>query len=376
MTHSSFSIHEMQKSDNFAVGYNELSDRIPFLNPTTIAPAGGINSNLEDLLKWLKLLLRSGEGLIEYSTFNEFIKPQVVSDLICNGKFGIENEILMESYGLGWILLTYRGHFVALHGGKINGFSSNTLFFPRENMGFVILCNKGSTPFPFILSAILMDKLLGLPPIDWTEKYKMLAELDADENSYENPQDTIASHSITEYLGTYSNLGYGNIEIYEKQNKLFAIYNHLHLPLDHFNYDVFEVAKNSPAPALKGLKFNFLMNNSGDIKSLSIPIEPELQGILFMKQNDALLTDPAYLNQFTGSYSYMGFTIRVEEADKGLVVKVFGQPPYQLYPDRTNQFRVKDLEGYLVEFLLDESKNIYAVQMTQPNNTSYTAKKI
>ena len=47
-----------------------------------------------------------------------------------------------------------------------------------------------------------MDKLLGLPHIDWTQKYKLIAELNADEPKYEKPLEIIPSHPISDYLGT------------------------------------------------------------------------------------------------------------------------------------------------------------------------------
>ena len=117
-------------------------------------------------------------------------------------------------------------------------------------------------------------------------------------------------------------------------------------------------------------------NSYGDIKAISIPWEPQLQGIIFMKEKDTALLDKSYLTKFIGSYSYLGFTVNVEDADAKLVVKAFGRPPYELYPERPNLFKVKDLEGYIVEFLTNESGTVSAIQMTMPNSTTYTARKI
>lgn len=383
MNHSTFSLSDMQKMENFALSYSDDKGPTSFIDPSTIAPAGGLNSNLEDLLRWVKLLLNNGDGLLESSTFSEMIRPQVVSNLICNGRYGLENEILMESYGLGWILLSYRGHFLALHGGNINGFSSSILFLPNTGIGIVILCNKHISPFPFILSSLLVDQLLGLPFIDWTKKYKEINDFSKEEfvrakedQFHEKSFDTEPSHPILDYIGTYSHPGYGRMELRLIKGKLTAFYNNLNLPLDHWNYDVFEISKESSFPILKGIKLTFMENSYGDIKAISIPWEPQLQGIIFMKEKDQALLDKSYLTKFIGSYSYLGFTINVEDAGAKLIVKAFGQPPYELYPERHNLFKVKDLEGCIVEFLTNELGTISAIQMTMPNNTTYTARKI
>jgi CubicO group peptidase (beta-lactamase class C family) len=383
MNHSTFSIGASHKLGNFALSYNDLSEPLPFIDPTTIAPAGGLNSNLEDLLKWTKVLLNHGEGFVEFSTFREMIRPQVVSDLICNDKYGIEEYVNMESYGLGWILISYRGHFIALHGGNINGFSSCLLFVPGENIGVITLCNKNLSPFPFILSTILLDKLLHLPPVDWAKMYKELTDFDKEEfvkNQEESCSEKLiqieTSHPLLDFTGTYSHKGYGTINLSIVDKQLVATFNNLYLPLDHWNHNVFEVSKDSLFPFLRGLKFSFSENSFGDIKFLSIPFEPKVEGITFMKKNDPLLNDVAYLSKFSGKYSYLGFTVSIENTDFGLVVKAFGRPPYHLYPEKQNFFKIRDMEGYIVEFLVNSGGDVTGVQIKQPDNTTYKAQKV
>lgn len=380
MTHSTFSIAEMQQMNNFSIGYREPSEPMPLIDTSTIAPAGGLSSNIEDLMKWLKLLLNKGEGLLSSSTFNEMITPQVVSDLLCNGKYGLEKEIVMESYGLGWILLSYRGHFVAFHGGNVDGFSSSILFLPRDGIGIVVLSNKHLSPLPGILTTLLADKLLNLPFIDWSQKYKELTDYNQEEfvknqkpQLVQKQENRPHSHALSEYSGTYTHPGYGTLQLRLFDKQLVATYNNVKMPLNHWNYDVFEVAQDASYHVVKGLKFTFQESCYGDIAAVSVPLEPQGANIIFMKQKDSILIDKSYLAKFAGSYSYMGFSFVIEHAEEKLVAKAFGQPPYELYPERTNLFKVKGLEGYTIQFLTDDSGTITAVQLIQPNNSSYTA---
>ena len=375
MNHSSFSIATMHKSDNYALSYDNSYQPITLVDPTTIAAAGGLNSNIEDLIKWLKLLLNQGEGLIENSTFNELIKPQVVSDLICNPEFGVQDFVPMEAYGFGWILLSYRGHFVALHGGIVNGFTSVLLFLPQDNIGMIIIGNKSGSPFPFLAAGLLMDKILDLPFIDWAKRYSDLKDLNPCKEINDSKHDSSPSHPISDYLGTYSHPGYGTIEIRMQKESIYAIYNNLHLPLNHCNFNVFEVSNLSSLPVLKGLKFTFEENYFGNIQSIRIPFEPKLEGITFNKQKDLSLTDEDYLERFTGNFSYLGFTISVTRMGSALVAKAFGQPPFELCPELPNLFNVKDHEGSIVEFILNDAEEVTGVKLTQPNKSFYMAHK-
>ena len=383
MTHSTLSLTTMQNGDNFSIGYKAPSEPIPYIDAETITPAGGLNSSIEDLLKWLRLLLHRGDGLIESATFNEIITPQVASNLACNGRYGVENEVIIESYGLGWIIVSYRGHLLVFHGGNIDGFSSVTAFLPREGIGIVVLCNKHLSPFPPILATTLIDKLLHLPPIDWAQKYKDLVNYNQEEftrhqekNLTERHLNTTPSHNLLDYQGSYYNPTYGSLKIKLVSDKLVATFNQLQIPLMHWHYDVFEVDSKTPIHIMRGVKFSFHQNLYGDIKSVIIPLEPQAEGIVFMKEKDDTLLQKEYLDQFIGSYSYLGFTFLIENTNEKLTVKAFGQPPYELFPERHNLFTVKGWDGYTVQFLSDESGAITGVQLVQPNSSTYTAKKL
>jgi hypothetical protein len=311
------------------------------------------------------------------------MKPQVVSDLICNGRYGLDAEITMESYGLGWILLSYQGHFLAMHGGNINGCSSLLLVLPHDDLAIIVLSNKHISPFPFVVGSTLIDNLLDLQPIDWTQKYQDIARVTQEEyaskqktEDCEKNHHTIPSHAIADYVGTYSNPGYGSIEIDLVGGELVAKYNHLHFPLDHWNYNVFEISRNSALSILKGVRFAFHENSHGDIKYLAVPLEPKIPSLLFTKQTHTSLKDQTYLNKFSGKYSYLGFTINIELIDDKLIVKAFGQPPFELYPERINVFHVRNLSGFVVEFIPDDSGSIASVTLTEPDSTTYAANKI
>ncbi len=125
-----------------ASGYNwnefdEQFDRAPSLDMNSIAPAGGVYSNVLDMAQWIRLQLGEGEidekRLISSELIQETWTPQIE---IGNG----------VSYGLGWMLREVNGRKVIEHGGMIPGFSAQVSLMPEENLGYVLLMNQGISP--------------------------------------------------------------------------------------------------------------------------------------------------------------------------------------------------------------------------------------
>ncbi|MBN2410034.1 MAG: serine hydrolase [Candidatus Aminicenantes bacterium] len=65
------------------------------------------------------------------------------------------------SYGLGWMVDSYRDRYRVHHGGATMGFFSSVSLFPHENLGIVVLVNMGGA-VPTIIANYASDVLLGL----------------------------------------------------------------------------------------------------------------------------------------------------------------------------------------------------------------------
>jgi len=71
---------------------------------------------------------------------------------------------------MGWFVESYRGRVRVHHGRAIDGFVSMVTFLPGEGVGVVALANLGGTALPGIVAREVIDRLLGLPPIDWSAR--------------------------------------------------------------------------------------------------------------------------------------------------------------------------------------------------------------
>ena len=85
MTSSNFSVLESRKTADFAKPYTrkeKKTSEIPFRNIDVVGPAGSINSNLNDMARWLKLQLSDGSlggrRVVGAANLEQMHEPQMV----------------------------------------------------------------------------------------------------------------------------------------------------------------------------------------------------------------------------------------------------------------------------------------------------------
>lgn len=297
MKESNFSVETTKEKSDVALPYGLEKGKLvefQFRNIDAMGPAGSINSNALDMAQWVLLNLNKGKAgdkkIISEGTLAEIHSPQMV---IKQGEFRLlENfpEMSHSSYGLGWIVTTYRGHIWMHHGGNVDGFTSLVTFFPRDNFGVVVLSNMNSTLVPEIIALNVADRLLGLDQVDWNKRLKdifnsLLAEQEKAEKEGEKDRKigTRPSHSLEEYVGEYENPAFGKVSVMKDGDGLRLKTPALEGPLTHYHYDVFELKAMLMGSEMKR-KVSFASNVQGEICSLSIPLEPSAKDIVFFKK--------------------------------------------------------------------------------------------
>ncbi len=373
MSSSNFSVTEMQKSADYSLPYQVVNDIVvdmPFRNIDAIGPAGSINSNIEDMTKYVMMHLAKGKGVVSATNEIQMMTPQMAIAAPSPDK-----ELGDLAYGMGFFVTSYRGHKFVHHGGNIDGFSALVAFLPQDNIGLVILTNQNGSPLPAVVAYNVWDRLLGFDQIDWTAQVKQqramtkASEQDAKQKGYTiRVTGTHPSHELTEYAGEYEHPGYGIVKIEYANPGLKIDYHGLGGALTHFHYDVFEVAKNDGNP-FSEQKVTFHTNLAGEIDSLAIPFESTLKDIAFAKLGDRKMKEKTFLQPLTGDFQRGPITAVVAmKGDTALTLMMPGQPVYNLVPVRGTKFNIKELNGYSVEFKGDD------LVFYQPNNT-FSAKR-
>lgn len=394
MTRSNVSIDELEKSTNAALGYELKKDsvisKMDYYHIAGMSPAGSINSTVNDMSNWLITWINKGKFKNREILSEAYVNEAISSQMVISGALPEKEfpDIYMANYGYAWLLSSYKGHYRVEHGGNIEGFSASVAFFPSDSIGVVVLSNQHISAVPSLVINTVADRMLNTNKTDWTKKFreqkakakKAQEEAKADITSTKI-ENTRPSHNLQDYRGKYTNLGYGEFEITDQNDSLFANFKLKTFYLKHVHYDIFEPFEVTKAvidtTESGGLRFNFTTNDAGEIASVNMKIEPALDHPIEFKHTPNVIdVDLATLERYVGDYEFAGVAIKVYiKNESTLYLFVKGQPEYELLATGENRFSFRALEGYKVEFVESDDKTIKEVMMIQPNGTFTATRK-
>lgn len=226
MQRTFFSITDAKASNNFAQPHLQPDNRrhvpVPWHYEDGVAtPAGGANSCLADLSKWLGAWLANSSTRTPWSTEQTSImlSPQIFDvgpfadkELSCAVTSGITDE----AYALGWYTHCYRGERIFHHTGSIRGFRSILALLPERGLGFIALVNADAVYLPRALFQATVDELQNADPTRWILEFWKLEQAWHALNAGRCRDDHWDNRSIvdTELVGAYQDDGrFGLIRI-------------------------------------------------------------------------------------------------------------------------------------------------------------------
>ncbi len=391
MTHSNFTIKDLVANPDASIGYDVKDDsvieKLAYYNIAGMSPAGAINSSVNEMANWVITWINdgkfNGKEIIPSVFRNEAISSQFIMGSALPGKE--KPGLYFSTYGFGWMLSSYNGHYRVEHGGNIDGFSASTCFFPTDSIGIIVLTNQNGSPVPSLVRNIISDRVLGLKYYDWNadlKKTKEKAKSVEDSTVKSNVPKTNhpSTHALKDYAGNYNNPGYGTMHIYLQNDSLFAEGKGKILWLRHNNFDVFDLlikdSQNGIDTAAVLSKAQFQLGMNGDIESISIPFEAGIKPIEFKRQLDAKEISKEEMQKYLGDYEIKGVTVKVYlKNDKTLYALVPGQPEYELVPVDKDKFALKILSGYFIQFMVNENNKVTGLTFIQPNGNFNAIKK-
>ncbi len=289
MSDSNFSVARSQESADAARPYQERDGQVtemPFRAIDAIAPAGAINSSVEEMGRWLLLHVNKGtvdgQRIVSEAQVAQLHAPQMV--MPDPGKYA---EVSLPSYALGWFVESYRGQTVVHHGGNIDGFSALVAFIQRTRIGVVALTNLNAVPLPTIVAYHVFDRLLGLDEIPWHDRFladrgeqKAAGTAGKTKVEADRVAGTHPSHTLADYAGDYAHPAYGTMTVELDGDGLALRYNSFAGPLRHHHYDVFEF---NVELIDERYRLVFATDVAGELVSLSAPLEPTVPDIVFTR---------------------------------------------------------------------------------------------
>jgi CubicO group peptidase (beta-lactamase class C family) len=382
MSATNFSVADLQKANDFSIGYTEQNNTvvsIPYMNIDAIGPAGSINSNVKDMSKWVRVLINGGKYNGK-KVFSENTVRQLQTPTMVNTTQPLQyDENFYITYALGWTVTSYRGHVRVDHGGNIDGFSASTCFMPRDSIGVVILTNMNGTALTSIVRNNVLDRMLGMGEVDWNKrlldernKNKEAQAKAKKEDDASRVKDTKPSHPLDNYVGKFEHPAYGIVEVTKEGENLSINAHGLKSALEHYHYDVFRAMDER---YFGGRKFSFVSNVSGEIDQIQSKIEPAVKDIIFKKKVGIDLVADV-LSNYIGEYDFGGELAKVYiKGEKTLFLFVNGQPEYELVAIKQHEFKIKMLEGFTIKFEVDSSGKAAEMVSVQPNGTFRAKRK-
>ena len=225
--------HANRSTAHYEVKKNILA--IPEMPIDSVAPAGSVWSNAEDIAKWVAYLLSGktadGKDLLKAATIDEMFRPQVILPTNFYPTFRLLKP-KWTTYGLGWFQHDYRGEKVDLHTGSIDGRTAIVGLLRDKKLGVYVFGNLDHAEARHAIVYKTFDTL-GFNDAngrDWNADFKKMYDetAAAQEKQYEailgkKLSDTKPTHPLTAYTGTYSDPLYGTFEIKLVDGKLRAI---------------------------------------------------------------------------------------------------------------------------------------------------------
>lgn len=252
--------------------------------------AVGINTNAEDIARWMNVLLDDGvidkqTRLFSAAQSREIFTAQTPMKISEPKPPLAATKPNFFAYGLGLQLRDYKGRKLAMHGGALQGFYSRIIMVPEAKLGIAIFTNAESGPAMTSLQYRLLDQYLDAPATDWIKLYHDIdTETIAKDLAAQKKASTgraaksAPSLPMASYDGDYEDAWYGTVSIKtvgKKHVMSFSKTPDLTGELEHFQHDTFIVRwkeRNFNADAY----VTFALNPDGSIERMKMaPVSME-----------------------------------------------------------------------------------------------------
>ncbi|MBA4073215.1 MAG: serine hydrolase [Gemmatimonas sp.] len=375
MKRTNFSVTQSAADPDHSLGYRVRRDSIqgmPFRDISLVGPAGAINSSAEEMLKWVGLHLANGKlgdkQVIQSATLRDMYRPYTpIAGL------GQDAELGPTSYGLGWVVDTYRGRYRAQHGGNIDGFSALVTLLPRDNIGIVVLANQNGAAITELIARHAMDRLFGGARRDWNaealarSRVAQQSAVQAEQRKGEaRVPNAPPAHPLTAYAGVYADSGYGPMTFALERDTLIVTYNGIRAKLQPWHYETFSGLRNPDDPTFENLQFTFRTSAVGRVDAALVTMDANVPAVVFLRQPDPQLKDPAYLARFVGRYQGPGVVTSVSVRGNVLLWTQGAGAPVELEPEHGARFVIKANRSITLEFKTDAAGKVTGVRSMQP----------
>jgi CubicO group peptidase (beta-lactamase class C family) len=184
-----------------------------------LGAAGGINSNVKDMVKWLKLQVNkgavNGKQLISAKNVKQMHRPYIYAKDLAN---------LDTFYALGWLSSQYSPNPIIWHNGATLGVYDVAAIIPEEKLGIIVLSNVRDSLLAQALVFQFFDFYFGKEGTDWSKTLlTFLEDQELKEKKAQTQPQPFPPMPLENYVGTYHNPIYGTIKVEQGEGQTLVI---------------------------------------------------------------------------------------------------------------------------------------------------------
>jgi CubicO group peptidase (beta-lactamase class C family) len=235
MTKTATSFHRLPDKNDVIDGHAPVDGKVQVIARSSMKvghSAGGINSNISDLCKWVQLWLNKGKygdglskSLFSENVYNEMTSPQTIVRVNDPGPYNTH----FAAYGLGFFLSDVKGFKQITHTGGLEGMVTQITMIPELNLGIIVLTNQQEGGAFVSITNQIKDGYFGIKGTDRVAEYStrrtnqlatanhlvdsVWREIDRAQRSTNEKAD------INLFTGTYRDAWLGDINISVKDGK-------------------------------------------------------------------------------------------------------------------------------------------------------------
>ncbi len=236
MTKTATSFDRLTDRTNIIDGHAPVNGKVQVIGRNTLRigqAAGGLNSNITDLCKWVQLWLNKGKygdglskQLFSENVYREITNPQTILPLNGPGPYNTH----FSAYGLGFGMSDEKGYKRIAHTGGLEGMVTQITMIPELNLGIIVLTNQQEGGAFTAITNQVKDSYYNMKGTDRVAEYTarrkaQLSEagqlVDSIWTVIEATGKSTESPDVKNYLGTYKDPWFGEIIISSKNGKMW-----------------------------------------------------------------------------------------------------------------------------------------------------------
>ncbi|MGC4021518.1 MAG: serine hydrolase [Cyclobacteriaceae bacterium] len=237
MKNTAASFDRLKDKSNVIDGHAPVEGKVQVIARSTVKvahAAGGLNSSIADLSKWVLLQLNHGKygdnlskKLFSDDVHEEMWTPQTIIPIRNPGPYNVH----FGSYGLGFFLSDVKGYKQVTHTGGLEGMVTQVTMIPELNLGIIVLTNQQEGGAFSSITNQIKDSYFGISGTDRVKEYsegrnKMVANAkhltDSIWNEIENAKRAGNNKlDVNSVMGTYTDAWFGDVTISMKNGRLW-----------------------------------------------------------------------------------------------------------------------------------------------------------